>query len=79
MLFVGSFYVFAIWIGLGVILINDLFTRFMKQHYAAIGAGLICLIAVPLWMAHEEWDDHDRSQKTLARDMAKNYLESCPP
>lgn len=77
--YVGSFYVFAIWIGLGVIVVNDLFARLMKQNYATISAGLICLIAVPLWMAHEEWDDHDRSQKTFARDMAKNYLESCPP
>ncbi|MBO9570799.1 MAG: DUF2723 domain-containing protein, partial [Chitinophagaceae bacterium] len=44
-----------------------------------ITAGIICISSVPLWMAHEEWDDHDRSSRTFARDMAKNYLESCPP
>jgi len=44
-----------------------------------IAAGLICLIAVPLLMADQGWDDHDRSKKTLARDLARNYLESCAP
>jgi hypothetical protein len=43
-----------------------------------IGTTVICLIA-PLLMAQQEWDDHDRSQKTLAPDLAKDYLESCEP
>jgi hypothetical protein len=42
-------------------------------------ATLVCLLAVPTLMAQQEWDDHDRGQKTLARDMARAYLESCPP
>src|SRR6185295_15344859 len=41
-----------------------------------IAATIICLIA-PILMAQQEWDDHDRSQKTLAPDLAKDYLESC--
>ena len=43
-----------------------------------IAAAVICIIA-PILMANQEWDDHDRSKKTLARDDAKNYLESCAP
>ncbi len=78
--YVGSFYAFAIWIGLGVLYIKDLFLGFIKNmQMAAIAAGLLCLLAVPLLMASQEWDDHDRSQKTLARDLAKDYLESCAP
>jgi hypothetical protein len=44
--------------------------------YAAAG---LCFLAVPVLMGDQEWDDHDRSKKTLARDLAKDYLESCPP
>jgi hypothetical protein len=40
---------------------------------------VVCLLAVPTLMAQQEWDDHDRSQKTLPRDLARDYLESCPP
>ena len=76
--YVGSFYAFAIWIGLGVLQLVELFTLFMQQKVAAILATLICLL-VPSLMAQQEWNDHDRSQKTLPRDLARNYLESCPP
>jgi hypothetical protein len=77
--YVGSFYAFAVWIGLGLILVRDLMARFMKKQVAAYLASAACMLGVPALMAHQEWDDHDRSQKTLARDMAKAYLESCPP
>jgi len=77
--YVGSFYAFAIWIGLGVLQVIAWFNRFLNQKMAALSATLLCLLAVPTLMAQQEWDDHDRSKKTLALDMAKNYLESCPP
>jgi hypothetical protein len=76
--YVGSFYAFAIWIGLGVLQLFELFGLFMQQRIAAILATIICL-GVPGLMLSQEWDDHDRSQKTLPRDLARNYLESCPP
>jgi hypothetical protein len=77
--YVGSFYAFAIWIGLGVLYIKDLFQTFIKeQKMASLSAGIVCLLAVPVLMANQEYDDHDRSNKTLARDLAKDYLESCP-
>jgi hypothetical protein len=77
--YVGSFYAFAIWIGLGVLQVADWFKKIMTQKVAAILATVICILAVPALMAQQEWDDHDRSQKTLPRDLARNYLESCPP
>jgi hypothetical protein len=75
--YVGSFYAFAIWIGLGVIAIGKLSEKFIRANYAVYAAAALTFAAVPLWMAHEEWNDHDRSRKTFALDMARNYLESC--
>ncbi len=77
--YVGSFYAFAIWIGLGVIWVKEIFERFMKAPVANYVSAGLCLLAVPVIMGNQEWDDHDRSKKTLARDLAKDYLESCPP
>jgi len=76
--YVGSFYAFAIWIGLGVLAIADLLRRTATAQTAAIGATLIGLI-VPIWLCHEEWKDHDRSTKMTPHDMAYDYLISCPP
>ena len=77
--YVGSFYVFAIWIGLGVLQVIQWLTKVVNQKTASVIATVVCLLAVPVLMAQQEWDDHDRSQKLLPRDLARNYLESCPP
>ncbi|MEN9685746.1 MAG: hypothetical protein RLZZ28_1532 [Bacteroidota bacterium] len=77
--YVGSFYAFAIWIGLGVLKVRDWMAKGLSQTSAASLATFLCLLAVPVLMAQQEWDDHDRSQKVLPRDLAKNYLESCAP
>jgi hypothetical protein len=77
--YVGSFYAFAIWIGLGVLWVKETFEKFMKAPVANYVSAGLCLLAVPVLMGNQEWDDHDRSKKTLARDLAKDYLESCPP
>jgi hypothetical protein len=77
--YVGSFYAFAIWIGLGVLWVKEMFEKFMKAPIANYVSAGLCLLAVPVLMGNQEWDDHDRSKKTLARDLAKDYLESCPP
>jgi len=76
--YVGSFYAFAIWIGLGVIALADLARRKLNAQYAAIAATAICLLACPALIASKEWKDHDRSTKMMAHDMAYNYLISCP-
>jgi hypothetical protein len=78
--YVGSFYAFAIWIGLGVLKVQEWFTKAVKSQTSAAGlATIVCLLAVPAIMAQQEWDDHDRSKKLLAPDLAKDYLESCAP
>lgn len=77
--YVGSFYAFAVWIGLGVMSLTQFIQKKLKGAPGAVLATLLCLVAVPGLMAQQEWDDHDRSQKVLARDLAKNYLESCAP
>ncbi|MEO6668893.1 MAG: DUF2723 domain-containing protein [Ferruginibacter sp.] len=78
--YVGSFYAFAIWIGIGVLYVKDLLLQGIKNtRTAGIVAGILCLLAVPVLMASQEWDDHDRSRKLLARDLATDYLESCAP
>jgi len=77
--FVGSFYAFAIWIGLGVLYVRELFTKYVSASIANYASAALCLLAVPVIMANQEWDDHDRSKKVLARDLAADYLESCAP
>ena len=77
----GSFYAFAIWIGIGVYALFDTLQEQAKMNgkMAAIASTLICLLAVPTLMAKEGWDDHDRSDRYTARDLAKAYLDSCAP
>ena len=82
--YAGSFYAFAIWIGLGVAAI----TRFMEwamekckvenRTVAAAVALLVCMV-VPLQMVSQTWDDHDRSGRYVARDFGMNYLSSVEP
>lgn len=74
---VGSFYVFAIWIGFGVYALFDLLKEFLKPKIVAPIVTTICLLAVPLLLASENWDDHDRSDRYTAQAMAKMYLQSC--
>jgi hypothetical protein len=75
--FVGSFYVFAIWIGLGVIALYE----WMGKYRNTMTAGIltIAMLGVPTLMAAENWDDHDRSDRYTAREIAKMYLDSCAP
>lgn len=77
--YAGSFYAFAIWIGLGVIGVADILQKKTNAKTAGLVASLIGLLAAPVLMAKEGWDDHDRSTKYVARDLAKDYLQSCAP
>jgi hypothetical protein len=76
---VGSFYVFAIWIGFGVYAIYDLLKSNIKSKFLAPAITLVCLVLVPGVLAANNWDDHDRSGKYTANAMARKYLESCAP
>ncbi len=77
--YVGSFYAFSIWIGLGVMGIVDFVGKRVKMNQVISGGVVtaICLGLVPGIMASEGWDDHDRSRRYTARDFAKMYLDSC--
>jgi hypothetical protein len=77
--YVGSFYAFAIWIGLGVLQVKEWLQNKLSANVSGIIAFSACMLAVPVLMGQQEWDDHDRSKKVLARDLAKDYLESCAP
>ena len=76
--YAGSFYAFAIWIGLSVIAIYDLLKKFSPGIIAG-GVATLMVAPVPYIMAKENWDDHDRSNRYIARDFAYNYLISCAP
>lgn len=75
--FAGSFYAFAIWIGLAVMALYELLAKATPKPVAAGVATVACLIAAPYVMAKDGWDDHDRSHRYTARDYAANYLNSC--
>ncbi len=74
--YAASFYAFAIWIGIGVLGLTMLIQKYLKLKHAGIIATAICMV-VPVIMAAENWDDHDRSNRYTGRDIARNYLESC--
>ena len=76
--YAGSFYAFAIWIGLGVLFLYDLLSKVLNRTVAATLA-VACSLAVPVVMGVENWDDHDRSGRYLTTDVASNYLNSCAP
>lgn len=77
--YVGSFYAFCIWIGLGVAGVHGLLGKFQKnKKITSIVAVLISLV-IPVWMGVQNWDDHDRSGRTIARDMAMNFLNCVEP
>ena len=79
--YAGSFYMFAIWIGLGVAAlyewINDA-SKGKASKAVAAGVSVLCL-GVPALMAEENWDDHDRSHRYTSTEMAANYLNSVGP
>ena len=75
--YVGSFYAFAIWIGIGFMFVYEHLQRYIgsKGSLAVTFVGLIA--AVPVLMGTQNWDDHDRSGRYTARDIGANYLKSC--
>ncbi len=76
---VGSFYVFALWIGFGVFAIYEKLSAFSKSTLLGPIVSLLCLIAVPGVLISQNWDDHDRSKRKTANAMALQYLEACDP
>lgn len=80
--FIGSFFAFAIWIGLGAgAIVNSLVSRYLHKHpiWLTYALAALLVIAVPGWMLAQNWDDHDRSHRTVTSDMARNTLEPLDP
>ncbi|MCD4745969.1 MAG: DUF2723 domain-containing protein, partial [Bacteroidales bacterium] len=77
--YAASFYPFAIWIGLGVLALYNALSRKLEPKLSAISITLITLILVPVIMAAQGWNDHNRSGRYTALDFAQNYLNSCAP
>lgn len=78
--YVGSFYAFAIWIGLGALAIKEwVFGKLSAKKTAAIAATVVAIGIAPVLMASQGWDDHNRSNKMVAHDIAVSYMESCAP
>jgi hypothetical protein len=78
-IFAGSALAFSMWIGFAVIAIADFLNKRMKAGVAgSVVAIAVCALA-PFLMGSQGWDDHDRSNRYVARDMATDYLESCAP
>jgi hypothetical protein len=76
--FAASFYAFAMWIGLGVYSIYEMIKKYMNKNVAATVTTIACL-SVPTILAAQNWDDHNRSNRYLTREIAKAYLDSCAP
>ncbi|SQH73426.1 Predicted membrane protein [Porphyromonas crevioricanis] len=78
--YVGSFYAFCIWIGFGLAMLYELLTKIksLPRVAAALIATVLSLV-VPIQMAAQNWDDHDRSGRTATKDFGTNFLESCEP
>lgn len=80
--YAGSFYAYSIWIGLGILSLWEFVNRKVKRLSPAVSAVAVtgvCLLAVPVNMAAQNWDDHDRSGRYATLAHAKNYLNSCAP
>ena len=78
-IYAGSYYVFAIWIGFGILALTNFFNRFIKSKTTSAVVAFVLSISVPTIMAAEGWNDHDRSNRYFSVDSAKNFLASCAP
>lgn len=77
--YAGSFYAYSVWIGLGVLWVYDLLNRRLKNRKAnALAATLVCL-SVPGILIAQNWDDHTRARRYVARDFGYNYLNATLP
>lgn len=76
----GSFFTYAIWVGMSVLALFDLFINRLKLPGVAGGALATALaLSAPILMGTQNWDDHSRAKHYASRDYAKNFLESCQP
>ena len=77
--YAGSFYAFAIWIGMGFMFLYEQLHKYFGSKVSGIVTFFVLFAACPLLLATQNWDDHDRSDRYTARDIGANYLKSCAP
>lgn len=77
--FVGSFFVFALWIAFGALALFDWLKNFSTPRIALVFTGVLAGLAGPGILLHQNYDDHDRSDRYSARELARNYLMCCEP
>jgi len=77
--YAGSFYAFAIWIGMGFMFVYEKLQKYLGSKGSCAVTLVALIAAVPVLMASQNWDDHDRSNRYTARDIGANYLKSCAP
>ncbi len=77
--YAGSFYAFAVWIGMGFMFAYEYLRKLIRERLSAAIVFICLLFAVPVLMASQNWDDHNRSGRYTARDIGANYLLSCAP
>ena len=78
-IYAGSYYAFSIWIGIGVLSIFSIFSSILKNNKISLLISIFIGIISPIILCIENWDDHDRSNRYLSVDSAKNLLASCAP
>ena len=78
-IYAGSFYIFTIWVGFGVMALYDILKNISKEKKIAAVLASVLGLSIPVLMASENWDDHDRSGRYFSVDAAKNYLSSVAP
>lgn len=78
-IYTGSYYVFAIWVGFGVLALYEILVTFIKKTKPAAVIACVLGLGIPTLIASENWDDHDRSDRLFSTAAAKNYLDSCAP
>jgi hypothetical protein len=77
--YAGSFYAFCIWVGFGVAGLAKMLENSKLSPTVTASIALALALPAPIIMAHQNWDDHDRSDRYLVRDFGKNYFNSCAP
>jgi hypothetical protein len=77
--YAGSFYAFSIWIGMGFMFFYEKLQKFLGEKVSLSITFVLLLLAAPILMAFQNWDDHDRSDRYTARDIGANYLNSTAP
>lgn len=78
-IYVGSFYIFCAWIGVGVLAVADALRKVLRAPSWRMGTALAACLSVPLMMGFKGWDNHDRSNRYHSVDFARNLLNSCAP